>query len=167
MFVAGDEVGRTQGGNNNAYCQDSDLSWFDWTLAEKNAGLLRFFKQMIALRRGHASLRRRSFLSGGRNRRGVEDIRWHGLELDQAEWGSPFSRVLAFTLAGVDPLEPDLHVMMNMDDASHDFAVPTGRRPEPGSCSRTPRRRHPTTSRSRDRAGRSRASGTPSRAAAS
>jgi glycogen operon protein len=124
MFVAGDEVGRTQHGNNNAYCQDSALSWFDWTLVESNAELFRFFKNMIALRRGHASLRRRSFLTGGRNRRGIEDIRWHGLELDQAEWGNPFSRVLAFTLAGVDPLEPDLHVMMNMDDAPHDFAVP-------------------------------------------
>ena len=58
MFVAGDEVGRTQRGNNNAYCQDSELSWFDWTLVEENADLFRFFKQMIALRRRHASLRR-------------------------------------------------------------------------------------------------------------
>ena len=79
---------------------------------------------MIGLRRRHASLRRRSFLTGGHNRRGLEDIRWHGLELDQAEWGNPGSRVLAFTLAGEEPLEPDLHVMMNMDDAPHDFAVP-------------------------------------------
>ena len=55
MFVAGDEVARTQQGNNNAYCQDSDLSWFDWTLAEENAGLFRFFKNMIALRRRHSS----------------------------------------------------------------------------------------------------------------
>ena len=65
MFVAGDEVGRTQRGNNNAYCQDNELSWFDWTLVESNAELFRFFKQMIALRRGHASLRRRSFFTGG------------------------------------------------------------------------------------------------------
>jgi isoamylase len=125
MFVAGDEVGRTQHGNNNAYCQDSDLSWFDWTLPEENADLFRFFKGMIALRRRHASLRRRTFLTGRANRRGLEDIRWHGLELDQPDWNAG-SRLLAFTLAGEEPLEPDLHVMMNMDDAAHDFAVPLG-----------------------------------------
>jgi glycogen operon protein len=127
MFVAGDEIGRTQQGNNNAYCQDSELSWFDWTLTDENADLFRFFKGMIGLRRRHTSLRRRSFLTGRANRRGNEDIRWHGLELDQPDWGSG-SRVLAFTLAGEEPLEPDLHVLMNMDDAPHDFAVPPDRR---------------------------------------
>jgi glycogen operon protein len=79
---------------------------------------------MIGLRRRHASLRRRSFLSGGHNRRGLQDIRWHGLELDRPEWENAASRILAFTLAGEEPLEPDLHVMLNMDDAPHDFAVP-------------------------------------------
>jgi len=78
---------------------------------------------MIALRRRHASLRRRSFLSGQPTRGGELDVRWHGLELDQPDWDAG-SRLLAFTLAGVDPLEPDLHVMLNMDSASHDFAVP-------------------------------------------
>jgi glycogen operon protein len=124
MFVAGDEVGRTQRGNNNAYCQDNDLSWFDWTLTEANDDLFRFFSGMIRLRRLHASLRRRTFLTGHANRRGLQDIRWHGLELDQPGWGDGGSRVLAFTLAGEDPLEPDLHVMMNMDENAHDFAVP-------------------------------------------
>jgi isoamylase len=124
MFVAGDEVGRTQGGNNNAYCQDSPISWFDWELTERNADLFRFFRGMIGLRRRHASLRRHSFLSGRPNRRGRDDIHWHGLELDQPDWNDPGSRLLAFTLAGEEPLEPDLHVMMNMDDSPHDFAVP-------------------------------------------
>jgi glycogen operon protein len=123
MFVAGDEVGRTQHGNNNAYCQDNELSWFDWKLVDDNAALFRFFRHMIGLRRRHASLRRPSFLTGGRNRRGLEDIQWHGLELGQPDW-SGGSRTLAFTLSGEEPLEPDLHVMMNMDDAAHDFAVP-------------------------------------------
>ena len=100
--------------------------WKAWNDVEEKASLFRFFKQMIALRRRHASLRRKSFLTGHVNRRGVPDIRWHGLELDQAEWGNPVSRVLAFTLSGEEPLEPDLHVMMNMDDAPHDFAVPHG-----------------------------------------
>jgi len=123
MFVAGDEIGRTQRGNNNAYCQDNELSWFDWELADGNSDLFRFFKGMIALRRLHASLRRSSFLTGELNQRGIPDISWHGIDLDQPDWGVG-SRVLAFTLAGVDPLEPDLHVMVNMDDKTHDFAVP-------------------------------------------
>jgi len=123
MFVSGDEVGRTQRGNNNAYCQDSELSWFDWGLLERNADLLHFFNRMIALRRKHASLRRHTFLTGRANRRGLEDIRWHGLELDRPDWDAG-SRLLAFTLAGEEPLEPNLHVMMNMDDNPHDFAVP-------------------------------------------
>jgi glycogen operon protein len=74
--------------------------------------------------------RRSGFYSGRANRRGQTDIRWHGLELDQPNWDDGGSRCLAFTLAGEEPLEPDLHVMMNMDDAPHDFAVPTadGRR---------------------------------------
>jgi glycogen operon protein len=126
MFVAGDEVGRTQQGNNNAYCQDNGLSWFDWSLVEQNDDLFRFFKGMIGLRRRHASLRRRTFLTGRANRRAQLDIRWHGLELDRPDWGGG-ARTLAFTLAGEDPLEPDLHVMMNMDDSPHEYAVPTDR----------------------------------------
>ncbi len=127
MFVAGDEVGRTQHGNNNAYCQDNELSWFDWALVEENADLFRFFKGMIGLRRRHVSLRRSTFLGGRLNRRGQMDVRWHGLELDQPPWDDGFSRTIAFTLSGEDPLEPDLHVMMNMDDSGHAFAVPGGK----------------------------------------
>jgi isoamylase len=127
MFVAGDELGRTQQGNNNAYCQDSEISWFDWTLVETNADILRFFRELIALRRRQKNLQRRSFLTGALNRRGLPDIAWHGLELGQPEWEGS-SRVLAFTLAADDldwfNPEADLHVMLNMDDQPHDFAVP-------------------------------------------
>ena len=125
LLLGGDEMGRTQQGNNNAYCQDNEISWFDWGLVEQNADLFRFFKQMISLRRRHPSLCRTAFLTGGLNRRGEQDIRWHGLELDQPDWGSG-ARALAFTLAGDEPLEPNLHVMINMDDSPHDFAVPLG-----------------------------------------
>jgi len=127
MFLAGDEFGRTQHGNNNAYCQDSELSWFDWTLVEANADILRFFREMIALRRRQKNLQRRSFLTGALNRRGLPDIQWHGLELGAPEWDGS-SRVLAFTLAADDldwfNPEADLYVMLNMDDQPHDFAVP-------------------------------------------
>jgi isoamylase len=127
MFVAGDEIGRTQRGNNNAYCQDNEISWFDWRLVEENADLFRFHRELIAFRRSQTNLQRRSFLSGVKNRRGLPDIQWHGLELNAPDWDSPWSRVLAYTLAAEDDWfspEADLHVMLNMDDQQHDFAVP-------------------------------------------
>jgi glycogen operon protein len=127
MFVSGDEIGRTQHGNNNAYCQDNDLSWIDWTLADEHAELFRFFSEMIALRRRQTNLQRRTFMSGAPNRRGLPDITWHGLDLNQPDWNSGYARVLAYTLASDDDWfrpEADLHVMLNMDDAPHDFAVP-------------------------------------------
>src|SRR5262249_35769327 len=64
MLLAGDEFLRTQGGNNNAYCQDNEVSWIDWTLAEKNADFVRFVRELIALRQRHPALRRRGFLRG-------------------------------------------------------------------------------------------------------
>ena len=64
MLLAGDEVLRGQGGNNNAWCQDNPLGWFDWTLVERNADVLRFVRGLIALRKRHPSLQRRHFLSG-------------------------------------------------------------------------------------------------------
>jgi len=127
MVVAGDEFGRTQRGNNNAYCQDNEISWFDWNLVEENADLLRFFREMIALRSRQTNLHRRSFMSGAPDRRGHADIEWHGLELGAPEWNYPGPRVLAFTLAAGDDWftpEADLHVMLNMDDNPHEFAVP-------------------------------------------
>ena len=65
MLLGGDEILRTQGGNNNAWCQDNETSWVDWTLADDNADFLRFVKQLIALRKRHPALRRRTFLRGG------------------------------------------------------------------------------------------------------
>ena len=64
MLLGGDEFGRTQGGNNNGWCQDSEISWFDWSLLETNADLLAFTRKLIALRRAHAVFRRRQFLFG-------------------------------------------------------------------------------------------------------
>jgi glycogen operon protein len=64
MIVAGDEFLRTQKGNNNAWCQDNEISWVDWTLAEKNSGFLRFVRELIHLRKRHPVLRRRRFFKG-------------------------------------------------------------------------------------------------------
>jgi isoamylase len=129
MLLAGDEVRRTQRGNNNAYCQDNEISWFDWTLVEKNRDLRRFWKRMIEFRKRHAALRRRQFFTGAVNERGLVDVAWHGIKLGSPGWSDPDARALAMTLAGFNG-DPDIHVMMNMHWDSLDFELPVvqGRR---------------------------------------
>jgi glycogen operon protein len=128
MFVAGDEVRRTQGGNNNAYCQDNRVSWFDWDLVGRRCETQRFCRELIAFRRSCCALRRDSFFTGEVNARGLADIAWHGCRLGSPGWDDPEARALAFTLGGVGE-EPDLHVMLNMYWGDLDFEVPaaTGR----------------------------------------
>jgi glycogen operon protein len=100
MILMGDEIGRTQRGNNNAYCHDSDLNWLDWALAGKNAELLRFFQRMIAFRRAHPALRSQThFRNCDYVGSGVADITWHGVQKWNADW-SDSSRALAFMLDG-------------------------------------------------------------------
>ncbi len=127
MFVSGDEVRRTQWGNNNAYCQDNEMSWFDWGLVEKHGDMLRFFTKMIAFRKQHAILRRGKFFSGEVNQRGLADISWHGCRSNAPGWDNPASRALAFTLGGFaqeDGEDMDVHVMLNMDWQDLAFDVP-------------------------------------------
>ncbi|NOQ65271.1 MAG: glycogen debranching protein GlgX [Methyloprofundus sp.] len=125
MLLAGDEVLNTQDGNNNGYCQDNDLTWFDWSLTEKNADMLRFVQQMIALRKRHRSLKRRRFLTGKKfSERPIADISWHGIELDQPQWQDSDAQVLAFTLAAIEEDEKDLHVILNMSDNQYDMQLP-------------------------------------------
>jgi glycogen operon protein len=112
MLLAGDEVLRTQRGNNNAYCQDNELSWFDWSLVEKNADMLRFTREMLALRKRHPALRRDRFLSG-KTSAGMPDIAWHGKTLEAPDWNDADSRCLAFTLAPRVTGEEPLHVILN------------------------------------------------------
>jgi isoamylase len=123
MLVAGDEVGRTQQGNNNAYCQDNDISWFDWGLVDANPDLLRFWTMLLQFRRSNAVLRQREFYSGVCNSRGVPDITWHGTRLGEPGWDDPETRVLSCTLGGEGD-EPDLHLMMNMYGEPLDFELP-------------------------------------------
>jgi glycogen operon protein len=126
MFVAGDEVRRTQKGNNNAYCQDNEISWFDWNLTEKNRSLLRFWKLLIATRKEfHARRDKRpsGFFKGEVNERGLPDASWHGTQLNKAGWDDPNARCLAFTLAGFENA-PDLHAVLNMYWDALEFEVP-------------------------------------------
>ena len=86
MLLSGDEFRRTQRGNNNAYCQDNELSWIDWSLLDKNPDLVRFVRELIAFRRSQAALRRETFLSGCTEFEGeLPDVSWfnaHGLPVD-------------------------------------------------------------------------------------
>jgi isoamylase len=123
MLLGGDEFRRSQGGNNNAYCQDNELSWFDWSLTEENGDLVRFVSQMIRFRKRNPVLYRDAFFGGEVNGRGLCEVAWHGCLLNQPGWQDPQCRVLAFTLGGRDD-EADLHVMLNMYDLGLDFEVP-------------------------------------------
>jgi glycogen operon protein len=115
MINAGDEVLRTQHGNNNVWCQNNELGWFDWSLIETNGAMLRFVQQMIAFRKRHACLMHTRFLSGlEREGQWFPDITWHGERLNQPEWENAETQVLACTLGAVDAWEEDLFVIMNM-----------------------------------------------------
>ncbi len=101
MLLGGDEMGRTQQGNNNAYCQDSDISWFDWE--HKDEALLAFTQRLIALRSEHPVLHRRKFFSGRPIRGGVRDIMWlkhDGTEMNDEDWQNPQTQSLGMLLAG-------------------------------------------------------------------
>ena len=125
MLLAGDEVLNTQNGNNNGYCQDNELTWFDWNLTRENKEMLRFVKHMIALRKRHPTLMRRRFLTGDYNdARGIADITWHGPSIDDPLWEDPDAQVLAFTLAAFAEGEADLHIMLNMSDMQVNMELP-------------------------------------------
>jgi len=123
MFLAGDEVRNTQQGNNNAYCQDNEISWIDWTKPQKHADLRRFWRRMIEFRKRHAALRKNSFYTGESNERGTPDVAWHGTNLNSPGWNDSQAKALGFTLAGFNG-DPDIHVMMNMHWDALDMEVP-------------------------------------------
>ncbi|MEP6937466.1 MAG: glycogen debranching protein GlgX [Chthoniobacterales bacterium] len=104
MLCAGDEWMRTQQGNNNAYCQDNELSWLSWERSPEQQQLLEFTKKLIALRRDHPVFRRPKFFQGRRIRGSeIRDVMWFnigGNEMSDEEWSSPFVRSLAMLLSG-------------------------------------------------------------------
>ncbi|WP_308112890.1 glycogen debranching protein GlgX [Streptomyces sp. DH12] len=107
MIVAGDEMGRTQGGNNNAYCQDNETGWVDWSLLDEPWAreLLALARRLLALRHAHPVLRRRAFFSGRpQGSDGLRDLAWFtaaGEEMTEADWYAP-ARTIAFYLSGRD-----------------------------------------------------------------
>lgn len=121
MLLAGDEFGRTQRGNNNAYCQDNEVSWLDWRLAEQNTDLLNFFQGLIALRKRYRLFRRNQFFRD-QSLAGPPEITWQGLIPGRQDW-SATARVLAFQLHGDG--EPDFFIMLNSASSSQLFTLPS------------------------------------------
>jgi glycogen operon protein len=100
MLGHGDEMLRTQGGNNNAYCQDNPLAWMDWALVERNAGMVEFTRRAIALRKRISLLKGRRFFIGKGGPGGIPDIAWFGQDGKELQWNDPETRRLAFQLDG-------------------------------------------------------------------
>ncbi len=104
MMLAGDEFARTQRGNNNAYCQDNDISWVDWSLSEKNKSLTQFVQKLTGLRHRYPILRRNLFLTGERNEElGVKDVTWinaDGAEMKDTNWGDTGMRCFGMLMDG-------------------------------------------------------------------
>ena len=115
MLLGGDEFRRTQRGNNNAYCQDNETSWFDWGLVEKHKDIQRFTREMIAFRRAHPVLRREVFYTDA-------DIRWFAPNGGNPVWTDEQRKAFACLILG--QTEPDLFLMLNADARSVDFAIP-------------------------------------------
>ncbi len=138
MLLGGDEFGRTQHGNNNAYCQDNDISWFQWDWSDAQRRLFAFTKRLLHLRRTHPSLHRAHFFQGRSiTGAGIHDIRWlrhDGAAMSEVDWNNPGTRSFGVFLAGrgiddVDeegrPLvDDDLLLIINASDLTLDFALP-------------------------------------------
>ncbi len=103
LLLGGDEMSRSQGGSNNGYCQDSEISWYDWSEERRNDTLVTFVRRLAALRRSQPVLRRARFLSGVPDEDGRKDITWYsvwGLEMQQDEWTSAEVRCMGALLDG-------------------------------------------------------------------
>lgn len=128
MVLAGDEFGNSQSGNNNAWCQDNEISWLDWELADINQDLLIFWKKLIEFRKKHAALHRKRFFTGKISETsGIADISWHNIRLGQPDFNTS-SRSLAFLMDGVDSGGEKgemLYAALNFSEISLEFEIPT------------------------------------------
>jgi glycogen operon protein len=136
MLVAGDEVGRTQQGNNNAYCQDNEISWLNW--AENDHDLLEFTKKLISIRKEHPAFRRRRWFEGQPIKgKGLEDIAWFlpdGSEMSDDNWNNDFAKSLGIFMNGkglhyVDPKGEDVfddnfYLIFNAHHEPLDYKLP-------------------------------------------
>ncbi len=127
MLLAGDELYRTQNGNNNAYCQDNEVSWIDWASLKADDSLLHFVRALAALRRARPELRRDTFLKGALQASRSRDICWWhpaGHEMADQEWNNPELRCLGVGLGGTASA-PDLLLLLNPTEAECEFQMPS------------------------------------------
>jgi len=127
MLQAGDEFARTQRGNNNAYCQDSDISWVDWRLRDQNLDLLEFVRLLTAIRRQHPELRRETFLRGTASRSGVKDVSWlhaGGREMTQNDWQDGNLRTLGILFGNRNNAAHRLLLLLHAGAEPVEFQVP-------------------------------------------
>ncbi|HYE25683.1 MAG TPA: glycogen debranching protein GlgX [Clostridia bacterium] len=138
MITGGDEVDRTQRGNNNAYCQDNEISWTNWDLDHRRESLLDFTRRLIELRRSHPNFRRKKFFQGRTIRKSaVRDIAWFGAdghEMTEEEWTAPWIRSLALMLNGMTldmtdemgqpVIDDSFLILINAHDEGVEFALP-------------------------------------------
>ncbi len=130
MLVAGDEFRRTQKGNNNAYCQDNEISWLNWALQEKNTEMIRFVRALIQFRKNQPTVRRRTFLTGVPNSKdGWSDVSWYSAIGTAVDWHSsdlPIICLLAAPTPQEDPsgLGRDVLLMLNSSSAGCRFMIP-------------------------------------------
>ena len=138
MIVAGDEFGRTQRGNNNAYCQDNEIGWVDWTELDRNRDFFLFVQRLIKLRADHPVFRRSSFFLGDRtDESGVKDIVWlspNGQEMTQSDWNAPQNRCLGVRYAATSEMDIETYtrrldphaflLLMNAGPQSVEFVLP-------------------------------------------
>jgi glycogen operon protein len=123
MMLHGDELGRTQGGNNNGYCQDNDISWIQWILDEDDQKLLAFTQSLVKLRREHPVFRRRRFFAGSADHGGeseLGDIAWFTPEaqhMDEEAWSNGLAKSLMIFLNGSAIPEPDPRGQQILDDS--------------------------------------------------
>jgi glycogen operon protein len=128
MVVSGDEVLRTQRGNNNAYCQDNSTSWFDWRLLERNPDMLRFFTSLVAFRNRQPSVRRGTFLTGQSDRPNrLPDVGWFGPGGRPVDWHTtPHSLTCIFGTSGLDdPRARNVMIMLHAGAEPQSFVVPS------------------------------------------
>jgi isoamylase len=127
MLLAGDEFGRTQQGNNNAYCQDNETSWVDWGLREAHRDLVDFVRLVVQLRREHMEFRRETFLKGTASRTGVKDVVWlhlRGTEMTQEDWQDENLRTLGIWFGKRSHSAGRLLLLLNASDSPLTFALP-------------------------------------------
>jgi glycogen operon protein len=122
MLLGGDEFRRSQRGNNNAYCQDNDTSWVDWSLLQRNNEIFRFARGVLALRRAHPVLRREAFYTDA-------EIQWFNPGGNRPDWFDPRVKWLACLIRGQNG--PDLYLMFNADNVRIAFVLPPPPRPGP------------------------------------